>query len=57
MKVLELRRDKCRWVDRIVVLENGVVREEGTHDALLERGGKYAAMWARQAAEEEEQAA
>ncbi len=38
--------------DRIVVLENGVVSEEGTHEALLERGGKYAAMWARQAAEE-----
>ncbi|GKY89046.1 metal ABC transporter permease [Sinisalibacter aestuarii] len=43
--------------DRIVVLENGVVTEEGTHDALLDRGGKYAAMWVRQAAEEEEAAA
>ncbi|HCQ64444.1 MAG TPA: metal ABC transporter permease [Rhodobacteraceae bacterium] len=40
--------------DRIVVLENGVVSEEGTHDALLEKGGKYAAMWTRQAAEEDE---
>jgi len=40
--------------DRIVVLENGVVSEEGTHEALLEKGGKYAAMWARQAAEEDE---
>jgi ATP-binding cassette subfamily B protein len=40
--------------DRIVVLENGVVTEEGTHDDLLARGGKYAAMWARQAAEEDE---
>ncbi|MEJ2029555.1 MAG: ABC transporter ATP-binding protein/permease [Maritimibacter sp.] len=39
--------------DRIVVLENGVVTEEGTHDELLTRGGKYAAMWARQAAEED----
>ncbi|MEJ2021453.1 MAG: ABC transporter ATP-binding protein/permease [Maritimibacter sp.] len=39
--------------DRIVVLENGVVTEEGTHDELLSRGGKYAAMWARQAAEED----
>ncbi len=42
--------------DRIVVLENGVVTEEGTHEVLLEKGGKYAAMWARQAAEEDEAA-
>jgi len=43
--------------DRIVVLENGVVTEQGTHDDLLGRGGKYAAMWARQAAEEDSEAA
>ena len=43
--------------NRIVVLENGVVTEEGTHDELLAHGGKYAAMWARQAAEEDEAAA
>ncbi|WP_188527382.1 ABCB family ABC transporter ATP-binding protein/permease [Sinisalibacter lacisalsi] len=42
--------------DRIVVLENGVVTEEGNHEDLLARGGKYAAMWARQAAEEDEAA-
>jgi len=43
--------------DRIVVLENGVVTEEGTHEDLLDRGGKYAAMWVRQAAEEDDAAA
>jgi ATP-binding cassette, subfamily B, heavy metal transporter len=43
--------------DRIVVLESGVVTEEGRHDELLDRGGKYAAMWARQAAEEDSAAA
>jgi len=42
--------------DRIVVLENGVVTEEGSHDELLARNGKYTAMWARQAAEEDEAA-
>ncbi|RVT84372.1 ABC transporter ATP-binding protein/permease [Rhodobacteraceae bacterium CCMM004] len=39
--------------DRIVVLENGEIVEEGTHDALLTRGGRYAALWFRQAAEED----
>lgn len=35
--------------DQIVVLDEGVVVEAGSHAELLERGGKYAAMWARQA--------
>ncbi len=42
--------------DRIVVLEDGEIVEEGTHDALLVRDGRYAAMWQRQrvqAAQEE----
>jgi ATP-binding cassette subfamily B protein len=42
--------------DRIVVLEAGRIAEEGTHDELLRRGGRYASMWARQAAEDEEAA-
>jgi ATP-binding cassette subfamily B protein len=40
--------------DRILVLEDGLVTEAGTHDELLALDGKYAAMWARQSAEEEE---
>jgi ABC-type transport system involved in Fe-S cluster assembly fused permease/ATPase subunit len=34
--------------DRILVLEQGRLLEEGTHAALLARGGVYAGMWARQ---------
>jgi ATP-binding cassette, subfamily B, heavy metal transporter len=34
--------------DCIVVLEAGQVVEQGTHDDLLARGGRYAAMWAAQ---------
>lgn len=40
--------------DAIFVLEGGVITESGTHDALLSKGGKYAAMWARQSAGEED---
>ncbi|MDJ0629218.1 MAG: ABC transporter ATP-binding protein/permease [Rhodobacter sp.] len=42
--------------DRIVVLERGEVVEEGRHEDLLIRGGRYAAMWQRQAAEQDEAA-
>jgi ATP-binding cassette subfamily B protein len=38
--------------DRIVVLENGEVMEEGTHDSLLTRNGRYAALWHRQMQDE-----
>ena len=40
--------------DLIVVMEEGRIIERGTHEALLAAGGRYAAMWARQSAEEEE---
>ncbi|MBR0649751.1 ABC transporter ATP-binding protein [Roseomonas terrae] len=35
-------------MDRLVVLEHGRVVEQGTHAALLDRGGTYAALWKRQ---------
>ncbi len=40
--------------DRIIVLEKGVIVEEGRHEDLLEKEGRYASMWHRQAAEDEE---
>ena len=43
--------------DLIVVLEGGKIAEQGTHDALLAREGRYAQMWQRQLKEEDEPAA
>ena len=37
--------------DQIVVLDEGKVAERGSHEQLLERGGLYAELWYRQAAE------
>ena len=34
--------------DAILVLDKGVVAERGTHAELLDKGGIYAALWARQ---------
>jgi len=37
--------------DQIIVLDNGRIAERGSHDELIERGGLYADLWQRQAAE------
>jgi ATP-binding cassette, subfamily B, multidrug efflux pump len=34
--------------DKIIVLEDGNIAEEGTHESLLAKGGLYAEMYARQ---------
>ncbi|MEK6205676.1 MAG: ABC transporter ATP-binding protein/permease, partial [Amylibacter sp.] len=38
----------------IIVLEDGHVTEQGTHDELLAHGGRYATMWQRQLVDEED---
>ncbi|WP_372614281.1 ABCB family ABC transporter ATP-binding protein/permease [Aquicoccus sp.] len=42
--------------DRIVVLENGEIAEEGTHADLLARQGRYWNLWKRQASDRDEAA-
>jgi len=33
------------YADHIVVLDAGFIVEQGTHEALLEQNGRYAALW------------
>lgn len=44
------RFSTVRKSDRIVVLENGGIHEQGTHDELVATGGRYAKLFALQAA-------
>ncbi len=39
--------------DQIIVLEDGRIVEQGRHDELLVRRGRYCQMWERQSAEED----
>lgn len=43
------RLSSAAMADRIYMLEGGRVLEQGTHAELLERGGRYADMWHKQA--------
>jgi ATP-binding cassette subfamily B protein len=46
--VIAHRLSTVRRMDRLIVLERGRIAEDGTHDALLQRGGIYASLWAQQ---------
>jgi len=35
-------------MDRLIIMDEGRIIEEGRHDALVKRGGLYAQLWARQ---------
>jgi ATP-binding cassette subfamily B multidrug efflux pump len=35
-------------MDRIIVMDQGRVIEDGTHNSLLDQNGKYSKFWARQ---------
>ena len=48
--VIAHRLKNVRHADRILVLNGGRLAEQGTHDALLERDGLYARLWAQQQA-------
>jgi len=46
--IIAHRLSTVRNADRILVLENGGIREDGNHDELVQIGGIYSRMWAVQ---------
>ncbi|MFH9296785.1 ABC transporter ATP-binding protein [Streptomyces sp. NPDC017520] len=47
--IISHRFSTVRHADRIVVVEHGRVREQGTHDSLMRAGGRYAELFRLQA--------
>ena len=48
MLIIAHRLSTITSADQIIVLQNGQVRERGTHDELLAAKGHYATMWKKQ---------
>lgn len=47
--IISHKLSMTRNADAILLLEQGIVIEQGTHEQLMERKGKYAEMWKAQA--------
>jgi len=46
--VIAHRLSTIRRMDRIVVMEEGKISEDGTHEKLIKGGGKYSLLWSLQ---------
>ncbi len=49
MVVISHRLSTTKMADRIIYIEDGCIREDGSHEELMAMGGKYAKMFERQA--------
>jgi len=47
--IISHRVGLCKLVDRIIVMKDGEIAEDGTHDVLLAVGGEYARLYEAQA--------
>lgn len=52
MIVIAHRMSTIRYLDRIHVIEDGQITEQGTHDELLDLDGFYASLWKLQTGEQ-----
>lgn len=43
------RMSSCKFCDRIIVISDGTIKEEGTHSSLIQKAGLYAEMYNTQA--------
>ncbi|WP_434664906.1 ABC transporter ATP-binding protein [Aeromonas sp. NJAU223] len=55
LMVIAHRLDTVMHADRILVVEDGAIVEQGRHDALLAQGGRYARLWALGGHEQQDQ--
>ncbi|WP_366523856.1 type I secretion system permease/ATPase [uncultured Algimonas sp.] len=46
--IIAHRLSTLRSANRIVTMENGKIVEDGSHDELMRRGGRYAQLWREQ---------
>ena len=51
--IISHRVSSAKLADKILVLDNGEVVEEGTHDELYEKGGSYRELYEKQLQTEE----
>lgn len=53
--IIAHRLSTVRECDKIIVLKDGLVHEEGTHDELYAKGGEYKTLWDKQSEKQEQE--